>query len=70
MRGGEERGGGGRGREMEMYTKEERGGMFSLGMRKFVCVCGGGSFPFWSKMLFLSQDSREHTKILRIDLPF
>ena len=33
------------------------------------CVCVV-SFPFWSKMLFLLQDSREHAVILRIDLPF
>lgn len=67
--GGEEREGGGRRREMEMHTKEERGGMFALGMRKFFCVCAV-SFPFWSKMLFLLQDSRQHAVILRIDLPF
>ena len=35
---------------METYTKEERGGMFSLGMRKFLCVCG----EFIS---FLEQDA-------------
>lgn len=52
-----------------MHTKEERGGMFALGMRKFFCVCAV-SFPFWSKMLFLLQDSRQHAVILRIDLPF
>lgn len=64
----EEEGEGGR---WKCTQRRKRGGMFSLGMRKLFCVCVCVvSFPFWSKMLFLLQDSREHAVILRIDLPF
>ena len=53
-----------------MHTKEEKRGNVLTGHEEIIlCVCVV-SFPFWSKMLFLLQDSREHAVILRIDLPF
>lgn len=72
----EVRGGRGKGRKRERegdgnaHKGRKRWNVLIGHAEIFVCVWGGGSFPFWSKMLFLSQNSREHTKILRVDLPF